>query len=87
MYLLISITLRYFRISHLKPLIDDTLFHTVSEVPVEMLYIVLSVAGIVLVATVILTFFVCLACYQNKQSSKKARLMKLAAKVCIISYT
>lgn len=46
-----------------------------------MLYVILSIAGIVSIATVILTFFVCLACYQNKQISKRAKLMKEAAKV------
>lgn len=46
-----------------------------------MLYITLSVAGVILVATVILTAFVCLACYQNRRVSKNAQLMRLAAQV------
>ena len=46
-----------------------------------MLYIILSVAGVVLVATVILTVFVCLACYQNRRVSKNAQLMRLAVQV------
>lgn len=46
-----------------------------------MLYIILSVAGVVLVATVILTVFVCMACYQNRRVSKNAQLMRLAAQV------
>ena len=35
----------------------------------------------ILVATVILTAFVCLACYQNRRISKNAQLMRLAAQV------
>ena len=46
-----------------------------------MLYIILSVAGVVLVATVILTVFVCLACYQNRRVSKNAHLMRMQAQV------
>ena len=50
----------------------------------ETLYIVLSVAGVVLVATVILTFFVCLACYQNRKVTKNTQLMKQAAMVSLM---
>ena len=38
-------------------------------------------AGVVLVATVILTVFVCLACYQNRRVSKNAQLMRLSMQV------
>ena len=52
-----------------------------TDIPVEILYIILSVAGVVLVATVILTVFVCLACYQNRRVSKNAQLMRLSMQV------
>ena len=54
-----------------------------AELPIEMLYIILSVAGLVLVAIVILVIFVSLACYQNRQASKSTHLMRLATQVSL----
>ena len=66
-------------------LLFNIYFSSHAEVPVEMLYVILSIAGIVSIATVILTFFVCLACYQSKQMSKKAKLIKQATKVTLMN--